>query len=86
MPLHEYRCLACGEQFEALVRADAAPACPACQGSELERLLSAFGVSSKAIRQSNIQKARKAGEKLRRDKAHAEAEAAAAHAHDHDDH
>ena len=86
MPLHEYRCLACGEQFEALVRGDVAPECPACHGTELERLLSAFGVSSKAIRQSNLQKARKAGEKMRRDKQHAEAEAAAAHAHDHDDH
>jgi len=86
VPLYEYRCLACGEQFEALVRGDAPPGCPSCHGTELERLLSAFGVSSKAIRQSNIQKARKAGEKLRREKQHAEAETAAAHAHDHDDH
>ena len=86
MPLYEYRCLACGQQFEALVRSDASPSCPSCQGTELERLLSGFGVSSQAIRQSNIQKARKAGEKVRRDKQHAEAEAAAAHAHDHDDH
>lgn len=84
MPLYEFRCLGCGEEFEALVRGADQPECPSCHASDLERLLSAFGVSSKEIRQSNIQKARKAGEKVRRDKAHAEAETAAAHAHDHD--
>jgi putative FmdB family regulatory protein len=86
VPLYEYRCLACGDEFEMLVRGRDSPACPSCHATDLERLLSAFGVSSQAIRQSNIQKARKAGEKIRRDKQHAEAETAAAHAHDHDDH
>jgi putative FmdB family regulatory protein len=86
VPLYEYKCLACGDQFETLVRGASPPECPACRSTDLERLLSAFGVSSKAIRQNNLSKARKAGEKQRRDKQHAEAEAAAAHAHDHDDH
>jgi putative FmdB family regulatory protein len=83
VPLYEYRCLACGDQFETLVRGAAPPACPSCRGTDLERLLSAFGVSSQATRQSNLSKARKAGEKLRREKQHAEAEAAHHHEHDH---
>jgi putative FmdB family regulatory protein len=41
MPLYEYRCLACGHQFEALVRPGGdAPACPECSRADLERLLS----------------------------------------------
>lgn len=83
MPLYEFKCLACGDQFERLVRGEAPPECPTCHSNELERLLSSFGVSSQATRQSNLQKARKAGQKLRREKEHAEAEAAAAHDHDH---
>ena len=42
MPLFEYECHACGKQFEALVRADAKPACPSCGGTKLEKLLSTF--------------------------------------------
>ena len=61
MPLYEFKCVACGDEFEALVRNAEVPECPSCHGTELQRLLSAFGVSSKEIRQSNIQKARKAG-------------------------
>ena len=41
MPLYEYRCADCGEEFEALVPAGRADAehCPDC-GSEARRLLS----------------------------------------------
>jgi putative FmdB family regulatory protein len=46
MPLHEYHCRACGHQFEALVRLADMPACPSCHSQDLERLLSAFGMSS----------------------------------------
>jgi putative FmdB family regulatory protein len=45
MPLFDFRCRACGDTFEALVRAPAAPSCPACGGSDLERLLSGFSFS-----------------------------------------
>jgi putative FmdB family regulatory protein len=42
MPIYEYRCEACGERFEELVSADAAPpACPRCGAEETGRLLSA---------------------------------------------
>ena len=50
---------ACGRDFELLVlpgRPDAA--CPECHGSNLERLLSAFAVSSDGTKHRNLQVAR----------------------------
>jgi len=47
VPLYEYECRACGHQFEALVRGSDAPTCPSCKSDQLERLLSAFGMTSK---------------------------------------
>lgn len=44
MPLFEYECRECGRQFEAFVTADRTPACPACQGAELRKLLSSPGM------------------------------------------
>jgi putative FmdB family regulatory protein len=46
MPIYDFQCLACGHEFEALVRRNDAPECPACHGRNLERLLSSFAVSS----------------------------------------
>jgi putative FmdB family regulatory protein len=40
MPIHDYRCSACGQAFELLVRASAAPACPHCGATTLERQVS----------------------------------------------
>lgn len=40
MPLYEYTCSACQQQFEVLVRGDERPACPECGGTRLEKLLS----------------------------------------------
>ena len=42
MPLYEYACQTCANQFEALVRTDQTPECPACHGTALERQLSVF--------------------------------------------
>ena len=42
MPLYEYACKACANQFEALVRASDTPACPACHSTTIERKLSVF--------------------------------------------
>ena len=48
MPIYEYRCESCAERFEELVRRPGdTVACPACGGTEAERLLSVFaGVGS----------------------------------------
>jgi putative FmdB family regulatory protein len=43
MPIYEYRCIACDERFEELVRnPDVTVACPACGDTSAERLLSVF--------------------------------------------
>ena len=46
MPLFDFTCRACGREFEALVRAGAAPACPACGSADLDRHLPAFAVKT----------------------------------------
>ncbi len=46
MPLREFECSDCSRRFEDLVRGGEKPACPACGGRRLRRLLSAFGVGS----------------------------------------
>jgi putative FmdB family regulatory protein len=45
MPLYEYQCNTCGEEFEKMVRfseAELTPACPACQGEDTRKKISAF--------------------------------------------
>jgi putative FmdB family regulatory protein len=81
VPIYDFKCLDCGEQFEALVLKAGTPACPACQSVRLEQLISMFSVDSASIRQANIATARKANSKVHRDKAIADAEAI----RDHDD-
>ncbi|MGE3539787.1 MAG: zinc ribbon domain-containing protein [Candidatus Tectimicrobiota bacterium] len=44
MPILEYVCKSCERQFEAIVLGSQEPACPSCQGTKLERLLSVFAV------------------------------------------
>lgn len=45
MPIYEYRCESCNNEFETLVmRADEAVRCPACGAERLSKLLSAHAV------------------------------------------
>jgi putative FmdB family regulatory protein len=86
MPLFEYRCEACEQVFEKLVRAqDTEPiVCPACGSDKLERLLSSFAVDSEAGRQRNLQIGRSLAKKANKDKNIAEAEHVRDHVLGHD--
>ncbi len=74
MALYDFKCLDCGESFEALVRNSNSPVCPGCQSQNLEQLISMFAVSSETTRQSNLKVARKQNAKGQRDKAIADHE------------
>ncbi len=40
MPIYEYECDGCRDEFELLIRGDETPKCPDCGGTKLQRLLS----------------------------------------------
>ena len=59
MPLYDFRCRACGTEFEALVRAtEPAPACRACGHADLERLIPQVVVSTEAQTKRAVTSAR----------------------------
>ena len=60
MPIYEYKCRQCANQFEMLVLKNTVAACPSCQGQDLEQLLTGFAVSSDNIRQANARSSRRA--------------------------
>jgi len=78
MPIYEYECKLCGNRFEFLVLPTVkdAPVCPQCQGTDLEKLLSGFAMSTTELTKSRVTKARaqRAGSKDFKDKQVAEAE------------
>ncbi len=47
MPIYEFKCKKCDEEFEALVfRSDEVVPCPSCEGKDIERLMSACSFKS----------------------------------------
>ena len=60
MPMFEYSCKSCDKEFEALVRTNSpAPSCPACQGSELEKLISTPAIKSDSTHSLAMRAAKK---------------------------
>ncbi len=80
MPLYDFKCLDCREQFEALVL-KSEPACPACQGRNLEQLISTFSVDSASTRQSSLTLARRQNSKVAREQDIADQESIRHHDH-----
>jgi putative FmdB family regulatory protein len=46
VPIYEYHCAGCGQEFEKLVYGATAVACPACASRDVARQLSRFGTKS----------------------------------------
>ena len=61
MPIYEYKCRGCGNEFEALIlpQSPGAPKCPSCRSEDLEQLLSGFAVSSEERSKEVLKAARK---------------------------
>ena len=82
MPIYEYQCRKCANRFEAIVRVtDDPPVCPACQSTDIERLVSLFAVDSGDTRRAALDAARRQNAKTTKEKAHAEAEYERKHRH-----
>jgi putative FmdB family regulatory protein len=80
MPFYEYACRQCGHQFEYLVlHSSPAAACPSCQASDLEQLISLCAVSSESTQQANLQAAHRRAAAIRHEKQHQ----AHTHLHEH---
>ena len=79
--MYEFRCRTCETEFEVLVRGTDVPVCTSCGGSDLERLLSMFAVSSSERARASLAKAQKQyrQSKNRQDKARHQAEEMRAH-------
>jgi putative FmdB family regulatory protein len=58
MPIYEYQCKACGQQFEALVLGGKVPACEKCGSADLEKLLSLPYVKSEITKEASMRAAR----------------------------
>ncbi|HET9370811.1 MAG TPA: zinc ribbon domain-containing protein [Vicinamibacterales bacterium] len=86
MPIFDFKCRACGEEFEALVLPgrDGSVVCRACASGDVERQLSSFAVSSaeKTTAAATAQR-RKAASQAYKDNAAAEREIDAHRKEDH---
>ena len=54
MPIFEYACHDCGQQFETLVRSGTTPECPSCHSTELDKQLSVFATQGSAAQAASL--------------------------------
>ena len=59
MPIFEYKCRGCANEFEALVRKSDVPACPSCSSTDLERLLSLPALKTETTKAQAMKAAKK---------------------------
>lgn len=74
MPIYEYHCQDCGREFELLVLPRVVPACPACQGANLERRISVPAVKSDTTHALALKAAKRRDQKLGAENARAQRE------------
>ena len=73
MPIFEYECSECGNEFEHLVlQSSSPPQCPRCQSQDITRVLSLFSAKSSTVRERALRDARKRAGKVRFEKEHEE--------------
>lgn len=85
MPIFEYSCKACGNEFEALVRGEKVPACPACESTELEKLLSLPRIKSDTTRGLAMRAAKRRDKAQSQERVHAQLQYEESHdRHGHD--
>lgn len=53
MPLFDFICKSCGNEFETLVFGSDKPQCPACKSTDLEKQMSSFAVRSGSGKRGN---------------------------------
>ena len=82
MPIYEYVCRGCGEEFELLIRGGATPACPACRSEELDKKFSLPRVHSEGRKERSLAAARKRDQKQGSERVRAQRE----YELNHDDH
>ena len=54
MPIYEYACSKCGQEFETLVRTGTVPDCPSCHSTALEKKLSVFSTAGSTANAMSI--------------------------------
>lgn len=86
MPIFEYRCSACGDEFEMLVlNSSPVPGCASCGSEDIEKMMSISSVSSADTRKRASGDIRARNRALRKDHAHEEVKRLESHARDHDE-
>ena len=86
MPIFEYRCSACGDEFEQLVlNSSPVTGCLSCGSEDIEKMMSISSVSSGQVRSRATRDIRARNRALRKDHAHEEVKRIDAHTRDHDE-
>ncbi|MDH3424847.1 MAG: zinc ribbon domain-containing protein, partial [Gemmatimonadota bacterium] len=82
IPIYEYSCQDCGNDFEALIRGDAKAVCPECESQNLERAFSLPTVHSSGTHEMAMRAARKRDKRQGEERMHTQRE----YELNHDDH